>query len=179
MTKHTVCMGRDTKSGIPPEITRLFDPPAAGALVVITVGNTLRSDDGVGPFIAAAASPRRGMAILNAGETPEDIIEEATAHQPGRVVIIDAADFGGRGGEIRLLPEAAMVSHTLSTHRFPLPAIARILAMDTGAAIHFVGIQPVSTAFGEGLSPQVRKAATELIFLLNGPTDGRHLSNRG
>jgi hydrogenase 3 maturation protease len=163
----------------PHQIVALFDPPATGTLLVITVGNPLRADDGAGPFVAAAAQPRPGLTVLDAGEHPENIFDRATAVRPARIIFIDAADFGGVPGEVRVLPGETLSDHTLSTHRFPLPAVARILAEDTGAGVAFVGIQPATVAFGEKLSPQVQRAAEELIMLINGSAGDTHQSTKG
>lgn len=148
------------------EITELFNP-AAGITLVITVGNPLRSDDGAGPYIAGKiASPRENIIVMNAGDRPENIIDKAVELKPFQTIIIDAADFGGVPGEMRIIPEHAIPDKPLSTHSFPLRIISRLLAEDTGSEVFFLGIQPESMVFGEGLSPKVRGAAEEIIKLI-------------
>lgn len=150
------------------EIENIFQPPASGRILVITVGNPYRSDDGVGPYIADGASnPKGHIIILNAGERPENIIFKAIEAGPRRTIIVDAANFGGRPGELRLIPESAVPDVTNSTHSFPLNIVSRMIADDTGSEVFFLGIQLQSAHFGEGLTPEVKASADRLIELIS------------
>ena len=149
------------------DVIELLKPKAYGPLLVITVGTRLRSDDGVAPYIAEhAKSPKNGIIILDAGERPEDILWKAIEVRPERVIIIDAADFRGEPGEVRAIPEEFIPENSISTHRFPLRIISRLLTEDTGARVDFICIQPESVGFGEGLSDRVRLAAEEIVEVL-------------
>lgn len=150
------------------DVIELLKPESSGTLLVITVGNLLRSDDGAGPYIAEQAKrPKNGIIILDAGERPEDIVWQAIEFMPGRVVIIDAADFGGEPGEVHAIPEEFMPENPISTHRFPLRVISRLVTEDTGATVDFICIQPESVGFGEGLSDTVRSSAEEIVMILS------------
>lgn len=143
-------------------------PPPAGLTLVITVGNSLRTDDGVGPYIASrVGTPREGICLLDVADRPEDGIDEAVEKRPAKTVMIDAADFGGRPGEARIIPPELIPDTTLSTHTFPLKIITKILEEETGSDVFFLGIQPESVSFGEGLSPEVEKTAVEIIRLMS------------
>lgn len=153
------------------EVEALFNPDFnsdLGITLVITVGNYLRSDDSVGPYIAGNIhSPRKNLIVLDAGDRPENFIDRAVEANPTKTIIIDAADFGGVPGELRIIPEHVIPDKPLSTHSFPLSIIARLLAEDTGSEVSFLGIQPENMDFGEGLSPKVKSAADEIIKLIN------------
>jgi len=150
------------------DIIELLKPESSGTLLVITVGNLLRSDDGVGPYIAEQAKrPKNGIVILDAGERPEDIVGKAIEVRPERVVIIDAADFTGEPGEVRAIPEEFIPENPISTHRFPLRVISGLVTEDTGAKVDFICIQPESVGFGEGLSDTVRSSAEEIVMMLS------------
>jgi hydrogenase 3 maturation protease len=150
------------------DVIELLKTESSGTLLVITVGNLLRSDDGVGPYIAEQAKPpRNGIIILDAGERPEDIVGQAIEVGPERVVIIDAADFAGEPGEVRAIPEEFMPENPITTHRFPLRVISRLVTEDTGARVDFICIQPESVGFGEGLSDTVRASAEEIVTMLS------------
>ncbi len=102
------------------DVIELLKPGSSGPLLVITVGNLLRSDDGVGPYIAEQAKrPKNGIIILDSGERPEDILWQAIEIRPQRVLIIDAADFAGGPGEVRIIPAESIPENPISTHRFP------------------------------------------------------------
>ncbi len=151
------------------EIEELFRPPASGVVLVITVGNPYRSDDGAGPYISGGVSlPKGHIRIINAGERPENIIDEAIAITPRRTIIIDAADFGGRPGEIRIIPEEAVPDVIHSTHSFPLNVVSRLIADDTGSEVFFVGIQYRSMDFGETISAEVLDSAKKIMEMISG-----------
>lgn len=150
------------------EISDLISKPSKGITLFITVGNSFRSDDGVGPYIAERIGLLlENTVILNAGDKPENIIDSAIEIKPARTIIIDAADFGGTPGEVRLIPEDLVPDNTLSTHTFPLRVITRVIAEDTGSEVFFLGIQPAGMALGEGLSEEVRKSADAIISALS------------
>lgn len=151
------------------DIRELLKPPLSGTLLVITAGNVLRSDDGVGPYIAKQVrTPGNKTVILDAGDKPENIIYKAVEVKPARTVIIDAADFGGAAGDVRLIPGDSIPGNILSTHGFPMSIVSKVILEDTGSSVFFIGIQQDSVAFGEGLSPEVKKSAHEIIGLLSG-----------
>lgn len=140
--------------------------PGGGTHVVITVGNLLRSDDGAGPYIWEGARAATRFVVLNAGENPENLLEQVARLAPSRITLIDAADFGGVPGEVRVVDEKDIPESCLSTHAIPLRVIAGILRQDTGAVLRLVGIQPRTVAFGEGLSAEVKESADRIVAYL-------------
>lgn len=138
--------------------------------LVITVGNTLRSDDGVGSYIAARLQSYPGIALINVGTMPENIVDEVIAMAPATIIIIDAADFGGPAGAVKIIPEESIPQVTLSTHMIPLNVVTNIIRDSIRTGVYFVGIQPKSVALGEGLSPEVQQAADELISVITNNT---------
>ncbi len=149
------------------ELNDLFTFSDKNPLLIITIGNSYRSDDGVGPYIARQINKyKKDFTILNAEDQPENIIDEATRLKPGKIVIIDAADFGGMPGEIRLIEKKDIPDTSLSTHSFSPNILAAIIEEDTGADVLFLGIQPESIRFGEGISKPVKEAAKRIIFYL-------------
>lgn len=149
------------------EARRALEPCCDGATLIITVGNTLRADDGVGPFIGEKLScPGVRFKLIIAFDRPENVIDDAVNFKPGKIIIIDAADFGGSPGEIRVIPPESIPETSLSTHSFPLRVIAGIMKEDTGAETVFLGIQPKRMDYGEGLSPEVAGAADGIVKYL-------------
>ena len=141
-----------------------------GRTVIITIGNSLRADDGVGPFIGRKVPDRDGLLVLDALMNPENIVEDAIAYQPGKMIVIDAADFGGAPGEIRVIPLDQLQHYTvLSTHHFPVHVSLGIIREETGADLTILGIQPASVEFGEAMSAEVRETAQTVIDYLNDP----------
>ncbi len=140
--------------------------PAGGPVLVVTLGNAMRTDDGIGPFIAGRIGRGMGhIALIDAGERPEDFLEEAVRLRPERTVIIDAADFAGRPGEVRLIPLESISQSTLSTHAVPPSFFAALLARDTGSPVCFLGIQAADLSLREEpmLSTEVGRSAGRII----------------
>ncbi len=150
------------------DVIEILQQPESGIVLILTVGNDFRSDDGVGPYIAKHVhSPKKGIRIIDAGERPETVLDHAASLRPARTVIIDAADFGGLPGEARVISEQFIPESTLSTHAFPIRAVAKILAEDTDAGVYFIGIQAGSVFCGEKMSPMVKQTANSIIALLS------------
>jgi hydrogenase 3 maturation protease len=145
------------------EVKQTLTPEKIGATLIITVGNSLRSDDGIGPYIANNFKGNAKFTLLNAGDKPENAVDKASQHKPAKTVIIDAANFGGKVGEARIIPGEAIPNTTLSTHTFPLKVISKIIAEDTKSKVYFLGIQPKSVELGEKMDPAVVETAKEIL----------------
>lgn len=142
-------------------IKKTLLPLTGGVTLYITVGNNFRGDDGVGPYIAEllCGINNSKISVINAGEHPENIIDNAVNLNPSKIVLIDTASFNGYPGEIRILDEDSISSYILSTHTFPITAVTSIIKEDTGCEVHYIGIQPKNLSLGEGLSLEVKKSA--------------------
>jgi hydrogenase 3 maturation protease len=139
-----------------------------GRACVLGVGNRERGDDAFGPIVVERLQGRTGALCLDAGVAPENFLEEAARAKPETVLIVDAADFGGAPGELRLLDPAALTGG-LSTHAASLELVAQYLAARTGATVRVAAVQGVSQRAGEPLSPPVARAAEELVERLADP----------
>ena len=139
----------------------------SGRVVVACIGNELRGDDGAGPFIAGLLEPTDRLTVVDCGETPENYLGVIARHNPEKVLIVDAAYFGGRPGEVRVVKKSEIVGGGASTHDAILTLFADYLEAQTGAEAFFVAIQPKSSQVGSGLSPEVEAAARELAAAIN------------
>lgn len=145
-----------------------------GGVVVLGAGNTMRGDDGAGPYIASALKQKIGLicgrtafsAVIDAQEMPENYISKIVDQKPKTVIIIDALDSGAGPGEIRLFKAGGIKDTTSSTHNMSLGLLARHIEQSAGAEVLFIGVQPHSARLGQPLSDAVKKGADELIELL-------------
>ena len=140
-----------------------------GRTLVITLGSELRADDGVGPYVFARVKfTRPDLRLLDGGTTPENIAQTAIDWKPDKIILIDAASFGGAAGEARLIPlEAINRATVLSTHSFPLSVTFSIVKEDTGSELVIIGVQVKSLDYEEGLSPEVEETASKLALYFN------------
>jgi hydrogenase 3 maturation protease len=140
-----------------------------GRTLVITLGSTLRADDGVGPYVCSHVKFKRpDLKLLDAGTTPENIAQTAINWKPDKIILVDAAHFKGRAGEVRAIPLSAIdQAMPLSTHSFPLSVTFSIVKEDTKAELAVVGIQAKSLDYKEGLSPEVEESGRKLVDYFN------------
>ena len=138
-----------------------------GRVVIACIGNELRGDDGVGPFIAGILKPTDRVTVVNCGETPENYLGVIAGYKPEHVVIIDAAYFGGEPGDVRVVKKSEIAGAGASTHDAILTLFAEYIEAQTGAETFFIAIQPRRSQVGDVLSPPVEAAARELAAAIN------------
>lgn len=140
------------------ELRRLL----AGRVCILGVGNRCRRDDGVGSQLAEELAGRTDILSIDAGAVPENHIERAARWRPESILIIDAVDFGGHAGEVRIMAPAQLGSAGLSSHALSLRMTADYLQARTGARPAVLAIQPADVGRGRALSPAVAEAVRRL-----------------
>jgi hydrogenase 3 maturation protease len=134
-----------------------------GKVVLLGIGNTLRSDDGAGSLLASRLKDKVPYIVYDAGANPENYLGKIIKDNPDNIIIVDAADFAGKPGEIRLLEgQELKTSNLFSTHNASISLTINYLQSSIGADIIILIIQPKSTIFGDSLSPQVDNAVKTL-----------------
>ena len=145
----------------------------------VFIGNSLRGDDGIAPYILQNLLPCKGVRYLDAGINPERIIDEAVSGHPVYTLFIDAADFNGRPGETVILKREDIPERALSTHMIPVSVIAALIESETGCETGYLGIQAVATGYEPGLSPEVKKTADRIIALINASSETTETRKNG
>jgi hydrogenase 3 maturation protease len=137
---------------------------AAGRVVILGIGNELRADDGAGSLVAQSLRERFPDAAFDGGQAPENQAGPVRRARPDTVLIVDAADFGGAPGEIRVASAAAAAAGglTLGTHAPSIGTFMTALAESAGAAVHLVAIQAMTTTFGDAMTPGVAAAVADV-----------------
>ncbi len=138
-------------------------------LLIVGVGNPDRGDDGAGPAVIAALRERLGvrtqadhLALIEHDGEATSLLEVMQDFK--RVVIVDAADFGGKPGGHRRFEagEAALPGDliNMSSHGFGVPqAIELGRALDTlPKTCSVYAIQAATFETGAPLSPCVAVA---------------------
>ncbi|MCJ7553516.1 MAG: hydrogenase maturation protease [Ignavibacteriaceae bacterium] len=129
-------------------------------IVFVGLGNELRGDDGVGiQFIAKLRLKKefQNSHFIIAKKNPENYLQEILSFEPRVVVFIDAAKWNDNSGEIKFFAEEEMIHTEFSTHTFSIKIIKNFLLQHHQMDFIFLGIQPYSTGFGEGLSQPVKE----------------------
>jgi len=135
-----------------------LDGLPGGRVVVVGIGNTVRSDDGAGAAVALRLKADHPDVVFDAGPAPENYIAPIRRSRPSAVLLVDAADFGGAPGEIRTARSDDVEGLMMGTHAAPLSMFMRVLNAETGADVRLVAVQAANTGFGETLSAEVADA---------------------
>lgn len=134
-----------------------------GKTVIFTVGNLLKGDDGFGPVLASRIKDKV-PSVIDGGISPENFVHSIIREAPDTILVIDAADFKGKSGQARVFsPEEVQHLGYFSTHSFPITFILKFLKENCrNAKVVFLGVQPKSVRFGEGLSKEMEEAEGRL-----------------
>ena len=137
-------------------------------MAIIGLGNMLRRDDGVGVYVASKLKNFlggiRGVEVIVAEDRVDYAAKELERINPGLIIVIDAMEFHGIPGEIRVLRLEDVEEPYAYTHRIPMKTIFKLMGIE--APTYVVGIQVASRDFGEGLSGEVKAAGDEVVEFL-------------
>ncbi len=141
----------------------------SSATVVIGVGNTILSDEGVGVHAARLleSDPRvpAGVTILDGGTLGLELIPYASDAR--RVLILDAMNSGNAPGTLARMTGRDLLGTTAgrSVHQLGVADLiaALFLVSSDPQEIVVLGVQPAHTDWGTTLSPEVEAALVPLV----------------
>ena len=131
--------------------------------VFVGVGNEDRGDDGFGPLCARLLH-EKGIEAIDAGEVPENYTSAIARACPGTIVLIDAADFGGKAAELRSFRATSAPWTDLGTHTGSLALVARYLEERCSCPVYLVCAQTTGSSLE--MDPRLRAAAEELTGIV-------------
>jgi hydrogenase 3 maturation protease len=134
--------------------------------VVMGVGQALRGDDGFGPAAAGLLAGRSAAPVIDAGGAPENFTGAVRRHRPELLLVLDAADFGGAPGELRLLGPEELAGGGPSTHAGSLRTLFDYLRAECGAEALVLAAQAGRLEFGAEMSPAVAASARRAAELV-------------
>lgn len=137
-----------------------------GRICIFGFGSRMWSDDGAGSSLAESLQGADGLEAIDGGMSPENHLEAVVRTQPDTILMIDATDFGGTPGELRLLQGKDVAMCGVSTHAGSPKMLALYLAARTGARIALLAIQPENSSEGRELSDTVQAAVNYITRIL-------------
>ena len=141
-------------------------------LIVLGVGNELKSDDGVGPFIIKKLKEETvendKLLFIDGKTVPENFTGKIRKEKPTHLIIVDACLMESRPGDMQIVDKYEFANIGISTHSMSLSFFVRYLEKDTDFKIIFVGIEPETMDWGAKPTPIVEKTANEFIDTLKG-----------
>lgn len=134
-------------------------------LVIMGIGNDIRGDDGIGPYIVENIKhlESSNVSILNATTVPENFTGKIRKIDPTHIIIVDAVIMNEGPGKIKLVKKEEVAGVTISTHSMSLSYLVNYLELEKPYNILFIGIEPESMELCQGLSPLVKSSSDEII----------------
>ena len=151
-------------------------------LIILGIGNELKWDDGVGPYIISKLNEEElndNVLLINAQTVPENFTGKIRLENPSHILIIDACLMGMNPGECRVVDEKEFTNIGISTHSMSLSYFVKFLNQDN---LLFLGIEPETLElidydslgvidadlmdFNGKLTENVEKSADEIIETL-------------
>jgi len=146
-------------SGVATEAGRLAGR-LAGELprpvVILGVGNPLRSDDGAGPAFVGLLPELPGLSALDCGATPENMTRPALSGAPASALIVDCGALGAEPGAAAIVAPESLANEVLYTDGAAMPLLIERLREGGISRISALVFQPRTVAVGEGLSEIVQ-----------------------
>ncbi len=130
-------------------------------IVFVGLGNETRGDDLAGLLFIDSLKKSNFFSeskFIIAGKNPENYLQETLDYKPEVVVFVDAADWGGRPGEISFLESDSISNIDFSTHTFSIKLVEQYLLLSKQMDFVYIGIQPGTTEFGKEISFQVSQS---------------------
>ena len=141
-------------------------------LIVLGVGNELKSDDGVGPFIIAKLKQEKiendNLIFIDAETVPENFTGKIRKEKPTHLIIVDACLMDSQPGDMKIVNKNDFANIGISTHSMSLSFFVKYLEKGNDFRIIFVGIEPESMDYAESPTPKVEKTAIDFINTLKG-----------
>jgi len=134
--------------------------------LIIGIGNRLKGDDGAGCIVCEQLKEIPPGQVIDAGTVPENYIGPIIEKRPEVLVVVDAVDFGGAAGQVKIFKPEELNSAVFSTHSLSPRLFVDVICQSIPLEVYFVGIQPQDITLGEGLSSQVKEAVGSIAGIL-------------
>ncbi|WP_298523638.1 hydrogenase maturation peptidase HycI [uncultured Methanobrevibacter sp.] len=142
-------------------------------LIVLGVGNELKCDDGVGPYIIkkfkeTTLEDGQKLLFIDAQTVPENFTGKIRKENPSHLIIVDACLMDCEPGEMKIVDKHDFADIGISTHSMSLSYFVRFLEKgNDNLRIIFVGIEPESMDYADMPTEKVENAANDFINIFN------------
>ena len=133
-----------------------------GKVAILCVGSRSRGDDIFGPLVARRITGKVAAEVIDAENVPENYLGKIAKLKPDVVLLIDAAHFGGKPGQVKLLDPQNLQESSFSTHSASLKLIEDYFQAECQSKVLMLAAQPKHVRFGVPPSPEII-AAVDLV----------------
>ena len=138
----------------------------SGSVLVVGIGNTLRSDDGFGPALISRIEGSVKVNCLDVGLSPENYIGKIIKLKPDVIIFVDAVSMDAPVATIKLIKEDQIHMYGFSTHNMSPKLMIENIKDQINTKIFMLGVQPKSLEFGEKISQELSDALDSLKTIL-------------
>ena len=150
-------------------------------LIVLGIGNDIRGDDGLGPYIIHQLTDLKesysddfdeskidlsNIHLINGGSVPENFTGLIKRIDPSHIIVVDATLMNEEAGFIKIVNKEDISNISVSTHSMSLSYLIKYLEQEIDFKLIFVGIQPEIMDLTFELSEVVKDSSDELVDLL-------------
>ncbi len=135
-------------------------------VLVVGMGNLMREDDGVAFYLLEKLRLEEDVECLWTGTSPESYLGKIISMAPDVIFFIDAADFPGKPGDVRVLSPEEIDSFSFHTHGISLFSLIDYILKFLNCKIFVIAIKPKSLKLKEGLSPDISARLEEILKFL-------------
>lgn len=143
-------------------LQHIFHPPYS-KILIIAIGNYLRSDDGAGPRILDKLKETERVQLLNAETNIERYIDPIQQSCADVLLFLDCVHFGKEPGYSEILSIDKIEDHTMHSHNISLKRMKEFFTVPA----YVLGIQPGSLKVSEKMSEKVSQAVEKATLDLN------------
>jgi hydrogenase 3 maturation protease len=130
--------------------------------IIIGLGNQLKCDDNIGNLIVKELGNTlkdKDLIFIQGETTPENYLVSLQKYEPEIIYFIDAVDFNGKVGEIKIFTFDDILNLNLSTtHTIPITLFKKYYEN-----IKLIGIKVKNTDFGNDLTKELRKEYKNIV----------------
>jgi len=151
----------------------------SNSLIILGIGNDIRGDDGLGPYIInqltelnenslenkESDDSDEWLHLINGGSVPENFTGLIKRIGPSHIIIVDATLMNRQAGKIEIIAKENIKDISVSTHSMSLAYLVKFLEQDIDFEIIFIGIQPEIMDLSFELSQTVKESSDDLIAI--------------
>ena len=146
------------------EIESFIGGSSGKRVAIVGIGSPIRGDDAVGLYVLDLLKDMklRDTLLLRTETVPESYTGKLRDFNPTHVILVDAANFRGEPGEVRVISTDSISGARLSTHNLPLNIYADYVRKSICPNLILLGVQGLNIDLGEELTPDVERSARNL-----------------
>lgn len=132
-------------------------------VVLIGIGNRLKGDDQLGPLLISRLQGKTNLCLFDCAEVPENYIHPIIESKPETIIIVDASDWGGKIGDIRMIEKEEIKNFGFSTHNASISFFFDYLKRELPLVnIIIIGVQIGNKGFMRPLSKRLESTLNKL-----------------